>query len=225
MGTHPIFESDLDCLTESRMAAISSWHRVLRYGALTFGVVHGGYAFQQLKEIRAAERKEEIEVAKAYIAKTHMDAAAMSIEQQKDSYLFGTKLPEAPAMGPYNPADDLLLTLDGPYKLHPAIQKLWAENKGKARFGNHIGGARKEAHAGPKAYVGMLAAPVEGRGRSSFDNQILTLNALLEVNKKLGIDTSNPENIIFPTIARDDNNVVRVAGGDEAPKCSWTATL
>ena len=69
-------------------------------------------------------------------------------------------------MGVYNPADDLLLTLDGPYKLHPALQKLWEANKGKAPFGNHVHNGRKEGHAGPKAYVGMLAAPVEGRGRS-----------------------------------------------------------
>lgn len=47
----------------------------------------------------------------------------------------------------------------------------------------------------------------------------------MEINKKLGVDTSNPENIIFPNIVRDDNNVVRVAGGDEAPKCGWTATI
>ncbi len=42
------------------MAAIASWHRVLRYGALTFGIAHGSYAFDQLSVIRAAERKEEI---------------------------------------------------------------------------------------------------------------------------------------------------------------------
>lgn len=80
--------------------------------------------------------------------------------------MFGTKLAEAPSMLPYNAADDLLLTLDGPYKLHPALQKLWEENKGRAPFGNHITNGRKVTHAGPKPYVGMLAAPVEGRGRS-----------------------------------------------------------
>jgi len=207
------------------MAAITPWHRVLRYGALGLGIVHGGYAFQKLSAIRAAERKEEIEVAKAYIEKTHADAAAMSIEQTKDSYLYGTKLAEAPAMAPYNADNDLLLTLDGPYQLHPALQKLWAENKHKAPFGNHISGLRATKHEGPSAYVGMLAAPVAGRGRSSHHNQILTLNYLIEVNKQLGIDTSNPENIIFPNIVRDENNVVRVDAGAEAPKCVWTATL
>ena len=61
--------------------------------------------------------------------------------------------------------------------------------------------------------------------RLAFDNQVLTLNALIEVNKAMGIDTSNPENIIFPDIVRDENNVVRVNGGDAAPKCDWTASL
>ena len=42
------------------MAAIASWHRVLRYGALGLGIVHGNYALGKLTEIRAAERKEEI---------------------------------------------------------------------------------------------------------------------------------------------------------------------
>ena len=42
------------------MAQIASWHRVLRYGALGLGIVHGDYAYKQLSQIRAAERKEEI---------------------------------------------------------------------------------------------------------------------------------------------------------------------
>jgi hypothetical protein len=75
-------------------------------------------------------------------------------------------LPEAPASLPYNPINDVKLTLDGPYALHPALQKLWAENKEKAPFGNHISNGRSVTHAGPKAYTGFLVAPVEGRGRS-----------------------------------------------------------
>ena len=74
---------------------------------------------------------------------------------------------EAPALPAYNPANDILLTLEGPYKLHPALQKLWEENKGKAPFGRHIPNGRSTTHAGPKPYVGMLIAPVEGRGYSS----------------------------------------------------------
>ena len=42
------------------MAAITPWHRVLRYGALGLGIAHGNYAFGKLSEIRAAERKDEI---------------------------------------------------------------------------------------------------------------------------------------------------------------------
>jgi hypothetical protein len=45
-----------------------------------------------------------------------------------------------------------------------------------------------------------------GRARSSLDNQTLTLNFLIEVNKQLGIDTSKVENIVFPNIVRDENN-------------------
>jgi len=75
-------------------------------------------------------------------------------------------LPEAPPSAPYNADNDLLLTLDGPHKLHPALQKLWAENKNKAPFGNHVSNLKSTKHAGPTEYVGMLAAPVAGRGRS-----------------------------------------------------------
>jgi len=198
----------------------------MRWGGLLLGWLHGNYAYEKLTAIRAVERAEEFEYAKIYIEKLKSDKALAAIEQQKDSYLLGTKLPEAPMKLPYDKHNDLLLSLDGPYELHPHIKNLWEENKHKAPFGNHISGLRSGRHAGPQKYVGMLIAPVEGRGRSAHHNQILTLNYLIEANEKLGIDTSNVENIIFPDISRCDDNVVRVAGKEEkAPECIWTKTI
>ncbi|CAG5107730.1 Oidioi.mRNA.OKI2018_I69.chr1.g3462.t1.cds [Oikopleura dioica] len=207
------------------MAAVQPWHRVLRYGALALGVYHGKYAYDQLAVIRANERKEEIEVAKAYMEQTHIANKLVEEEGKRDSYLFGTKLPEAPNAAPYNATNDILLTLEGPNKLHPHLQALWEANKDKAPFGNHITNGKKDLFPGPQQYIASLPTPLMGRARSSFDNQVLTLNFLIEVNKKLGIDTSKVENIVFPNIVRDENNVVKVVGGTAAPACAWTSTL
>ena len=57
-------------LFRNMASTIAAWHRVLRYGAVTLGVVHGNYAFGKLSEIRATERKQEIGMYKAILLRS-----------------------------------------------------------------------------------------------------------------------------------------------------------
>merc|ERR1712035_9015 len=201
MGTHPIFESDFDCLTE--------WLQ------FNLGTEFSDTALSPLVSTTAS------------MPTTNSPLSELTSERKKSKSprLTWSRLTSPTSSSRKKASETPTFSAPSSQKLHPHLQALWEANKDKAPFGNHITNGKKDLFPGPQQYIASLPTPLMGRARSSFDNQVLTLNFLIEVNKKLGIDTSKVENIVFPNIVRDENNVVKVVGGTAAPACAWTSTL
>merc|ERR1712035_145837 len=86
MGTHPIFESDFDCLTVLDMSP-SPLFRTARWVALGAGYLYGQKRLAELRPIRAAERAKEEAIANAYMA-AEIEAARLAMEEYaKESIL------------------------------------------------------------------------------------------------------------------------------------------
>merc|ERR1712032_933262 len=192
MGTHPIFESDFDCLTEWPQfspGTESSDTALLPLVSTTASMPTTSSLSSEL----TSERKKSKSPRLTWSRLT--SPTSLSRKRARRTPTFSEpssqKLPT------------LLLTTPPTTSFSPS----------------------KDLFPGPQQYIASLPTPLMGRARSSLDNQTLTLNFLIEVNKKLGIDTSKVENIVFPNIVRDENNVVKVAGGNAAPACAWTSTL
>jgi len=72
------------------MSSVSPVLRTCRWIALPVGYWYGTQRNEELKLIRAAERAQEMDAAKQFIAAKHLAAKLAAEEYAKNSYLYGT---------------------------------------------------------------------------------------------------------------------------------------
>merc|ERR1712210_417812 len=205
MGTHPIFESDFDCLTEWPQfspGTESSVTALLPLVSTTASMLTTSSLSSELTSERKKSKSPRLTWSRltSPTSLSRKRARRTPTFSEPSSQKLPTLLLTTPPTTSFSPSND------------------------PTSF-THTSNGKKDLFPGPQQYIASLPTPLMGRARSSLDNQTLTLNFLIEVNKKLGIDSSKVENIVFPNIVRDENNVVKVAGGNAAPACAWTSTL